>query len=151
MKADIINTDYFKETKFYKVWQKAYLFSGICIGICFIIDQFFTSLDNYKNYYLFFQIFFAVLLLISVLGAVLFNRIGTIEVIDYIVVITNREGVDRIDLTTVNKVKIRKVEYRFYRLDINQHSVIIDFTRMEFEAFVKLLQKLNIKVDKRWF
>lgn len=153
MKADIINTNYFQETKFYTILRSIGIFFAVCFCMYLIIDWFITPLDNYENYYyyIFMQIFIGIIILINVLETILFIRIGTFEVSKNMLIITNREKVHHIDLTTVNEVTIRKVEYRFYELEINQHSIIVDFTKMEIRAFSKLLESFNIKINRRIF
>lgn len=152
MKADIININYFNETKFYKILRIIVIFFAVCFGVYSGIDWFITPLDNYENYYyLFMQIFLGLVFLINILESILFTRIGTFEVSENMLVITNRETVNHIDLTTVNEVTIGKVAYRFYKLKINQDNIVINFTKMEIRAFSKLLESFNIKINRRIF
>lgn len=148
MKADIINTNYFNETKLYKIYRIVLILFGISIGIYFIIDWLITPLNNYENfYYTFIVIFMSIIILTEVLGSILFTRIGTIEFSGNMLIIDHSEIKNSIDLTKVSQVKLKKQNREFYSFSINQHAIMIELTEYTIIKFKNILKNYQIKIN----
>lgn len=151
MKADIINPHYFKETKWYTVWRLIAFTGFILIGLDSLANRFYETYQTPELPWFVILLFFIVCIVGLILESSLFTRIGTLKLADDILVVDLDANGQHIDLTQVNKVKIRKTRYRFYDIKIDNASFTIDCTKQELLALKTTFQKHGVVVDHRRF
>lgn len=119
-----------------------------CLLLFFIIDWLVFPLDAYHNYR---DILIVILSLTFFLNVVfdtsLFTRVGKVEVQDHILIIKHDEIIDRIDLTSINQVKLKRVNYKFYNLVIAKHNIVIELNEYTKVKIKSIFKNFDIKLN----
>ncbi|EDP95060.1 hypothetical protein U8527_08520 [Kordia algicida OT-1] len=148
MIIDIIDTEYFKNTKLKQIFRIIMLVFYPCLLLFFIIDWLVFPLDAYHNHRDILIVIFSLVLFLDMLfDTTLFTRIGEVEVQDHILIIKHDEIIDRIDLTTINQVKLKRVNYKFYNLIIAKHNIVIELNEYTKVKIKSIFKNFDIKLS----
>ncbi|WP_046744337.1 hypothetical protein [Kordia zhangzhouensis] len=151
MKAAIINTNYFKETKWYRIWRLIVIVGFVLFALDRLAEQFYETYQT-PTYFSFIDITFVIVFIIGfILEYTLFIRVGMLKLVGNVLIIDQEENEQHINLTQVKKVKIQKTHHGFYIFEIDNVSLTVELTKEELNNLKAIFQKYRISVSHRRF
>jgi cadmium resistance protein CadD (predicted permease) len=150
MVIDIINDRYFKKTKTRKIFSTLYYVCYAALLLC-LIGNFLFPVYNVSNYYPTLTIILALLGLTPyILGLRRYIKTGTVEFENDLMLITNKNIVNEINLRTVESIEIKNKDRELYTLKIGKLDILIELTLDNKPTFKNKLEQYYIKFDSNF-
>lgn len=151
MKADIIDTNYVYNHKFYNIWKTIILTYGVLL----IVATAYSGLESLLKYNTIITISSTTIIvsifIVILINAFLFSRIGQLTIKNETLKVSINDQITTLDLTTIDEIEFGKHDNKFYSLTVNQKTITVELHTAQLLEFKKTLELYNVKIKHHHF
>ena len=151
MKADLIDTDYVYNHRFYNIWKTIVL----AYGVLLILATGYNGIESLSKYNTIITMtstcIVAYYFIITLANNFLFSRIGQLTIKDEVLKISVDDQITTLDLITIDEIEFGKHDGKFYTVVVKQNTITVELNTTQLLEFKKTLELYNVKIKHHHF
>ncbi|WP_442266199.1 hypothetical protein ACSIGC_00350 [Tenacibaculum sp. ZS6-P6] len=151
MKADLIDTNYVYNHRFFRIWKECLLLYGILLIVLTMFEAA-NTIGKYDFYISSFSKFFVFSgMILWFMNSWLFLRIGEVSTTNKELILEFKDSKKVIELNSINQVIFGKEYRKFFYLKIQESELVIELDKNQIKELKNIFKEFNIEIKYRHY